>query len=170
MSIRADHFRDFVVKPTLKFLADAANNPKIDTPAAVELVMGTVAHESLLGVYLRQHPTGPARGVGQMEPATYADMWQNYLKTRPLLADAVRSLASGRSIEAGVPDFSELIGNLYFMVAMIRIRYLPAPAPLPAADDLPGLAAYHVKFYNRGGDAESHEFVHDYKRYVLGEK
>lgn len=168
MSIRADHFEEFVVVPTLNYMAEATGNNRINSRAAIQLVMMTIAHESHLGEYLRQYPTGPARGLPQMEPITYADMWDSYLKnpSRRALADAVRDLASLRSIKQGVPDFSEIIGNLPFAVAMARVRYLPAPQILPLADDLEGLAAYHVKWYNRGGGAEAHELIRDYRRYV----
>lgn len=164
--IRAVHFEEFVVVPTLDYLAEATGNNRINCPAAIQLIMGTFAHESHLCEYIRQHPTGPARGGLQMEPATYASLWENYLKTRKVVADAVRNLASIKSINQGVPDFSEVIGNLPFAVAMARVRYLPAPQILPIADDLQGLAAYHVKWYNRGGDAEAHEFIRDYHLYV----
>lgn len=166
MGIRADHFEEFVVVPTLNFMAEATGNNRINSPAAIQLIMGTFAHESHLCEYLRQHPTGPARGGLQMEGKTYADLWDNYLKSRKTLADAVRDLASLRSIKQGVPDFEEVIGNLPFAVAMARVRYLPAPQILPIEDDLQGLADYHVKWYNRGGDAEAHEFVRDYHLYV----
>jgi hypothetical protein len=162
--IHAAHLREFIVQPTLKHLADYTSNPRIAIPAAEELVMGTIAHESLCGRYLRQHPTGPGRGVGQMELATYEDMWTNYLRTRPVLADAVRSLAAVSSIRGGVPDFSQVIGNLPFAVAMIRIRYLPAPPPIPAT--LEGQADYHVRFYNRGGAATVDKYLRDYRRFI----
>ncbi len=166
MSIRADHLRDFVVVPVLDHMAEATGNNRINCPAAIELVLGTVAHESHMGVYLRQHPTGPARGIGQMEQATYDDLWSNYLRTRPELAEAVRRLASVASIKAGIPAFSEVVGNLNFAVAMIRVRYLPAPQVLPQAGDIQALGEYHVKWYNRGGAATASAFVADYKRLV----
>ena len=53
---------------------------------------------------------------------------------------------------------------------MIRVRYLPAPEPIPASNDLPGLANYHVRYYNRGGSASVISFIRDYRKYVKGEK
>ena len=91
MTTRADHFKDFVVVPTLDYLASETGNNRINSPAAVQLILGTFAHESKLLHYLRQHPTGPARGGLQMEGATYNSLWANYLKPRKELADAVRS-------------------------------------------------------------------------------
>lgn len=167
MSIRADHFRNFVVRPALLRLAELSGQPNINSLDAEELIMGTIAHESHMGYYLRQHPKGPARGVGQMEEFTYYDLWHTYLKHRPQLADAVRSFASGMSIEQGIPNFDEMIGNLNFAVVMIRVRYLPAPPPLPAKYDLEGQARYHIDYYNRGGGTEVHEYVNDYRRLVL---
>lgn len=168
MSIRADHFEEFVVVPTLNHMAEATGNNRINSRAAVQQIMMTFAHESHLCEYLRQHPAGPARGGLQMEPATYDDLWNNYLRNpnRRALAECVRDLASLRSIKQGIPDFNEIIGNLPFAVAMARVRYLPAPQILPMADDLEGLAAYHVKYYNRGGGAEVHELIRDYRLYV----
>ncbi|MDX1489720.1 MAG: hypothetical protein R3332_00385 [Pseudohongiellaceae bacterium] len=169
MSIRPDHFRQYVVRPTLSRLAELSGQPNINSEEAEELIMGTVAHESHLGHYLHQHPVGPARGVGQMEEFTYYDLWESYLKHRTKLADAARAFASIQSIENGIPDFSDVIGNLAFAVVMIRVRYLPAPQALPSADDLEAQANYHIKYYNRGGAAEVHKYVNDYRRYVLGE-
>jgi len=168
--IKASHLRSHIVIPTLAYLAETTGRKGLMTDGVVELIMGTIAHESLGGYYLRQHPTGPARGIGQMEKETHDSLWEHQLKFRADLADAVRSLASPRSFKDEVPDSQEVIGNLNYAVAMIRVRYLPAPEPIPASNDLPGLANYHVRYYNRGGAASVIGFIRDYRKYVKGEK
>ena len=50
-----------------------------------ELLMMTAAHESLLGRYLQQKAV-PALGLYGMEPATFSDIFINYLNYRTELA------------------------------------------------------------------------------------
>jgi hypothetical protein len=108
--------------------------------AAEELVLGTAIVESGL-VNRVQLGGGPARGLFQMEPATHDDIWSNYLKYRPTLAQSVRALSTGASA-------SELMTNDRYAAAMARVQYLRAPTPLPQAGDLSGQAAYWKDYYN----------------------
>lgn len=129
------HFRTLVVRPTLQALS-------LHSEAGENLVWGTAVHESHL-TYLHQAGNGPALGLYQIEPATYADLCGHYLKFRPeLAAAAVRFLAPEPS------PVEQLVANLAYATAICRLLYHRAAPPLPEADDIDGLAAYWKAHYN----------------------
>ena len=79
--LNIQQFRANIVRPTLEAIGAHSR-------AAEDLVLGTALQESNLH-YLRQLNEGPARGVYQMEPATYDDIWENYLAFRAELSTRV---------------------------------------------------------------------------------
>lgn len=149
--INVSQLRDFIIKPTLKSIdlySDAAEN----------LLIGTCAQESKLGTYIKQ-VNGPALGIYQIEPATHKDVWENYLEFKPELANKV--LLIGEKHDAS------LIVNLAYSTAIARIIYLRAPAELPLADDIGGLANYWKKYYNTElGKGKASEFIDNYRKLV----
>lgn len=128
-------FRLLIIRPALKRLG-------LWSPAAEILLLGTALAESWL-MHLKQKP-GPALGLFQMEPFTHRDIWKNYLAHRRQrgLAAKVRSLALGDPLPR------QMVWNLYYATAMARLQYRRDRFALPAADDLPGLAAYYKRVYN----------------------
>lgn len=166
--IHPGHLREYVIRPTLRQFAERAQLPALYSEAAVELVFGTIAHESLCGHYLRQHPTGPARGVSQIEGATQRSKWTHYLKHRSGLAAAVRQFASIGSVEPdGTVREDELIANLPYCVAFTRLIYWPVARPLPAATDIYSLAEYWKSYFNTSaGHGTIGEFITNYRRYA----
>jgi hypothetical protein len=134
------------------------------SPAAVQLLMLTAAQESRLGYYIAQ-VRGPALGIFQMEPATHADIWDNYLAYRPEMAAKLQRLAGSYPVR---PQADVMIYNLKYAAAMARVHYRRVTDPLPVVDDIPAMAAYWKQHYNtpkgRGTVAEA---VHNYERYVL---
>lgn len=155
------HFRqlrDLVVRPVLELL-DKWNF------AAENLIVGTISVESR-GEYLKQLGGGPALGICQMEPATHDSLWENYLNYRPGIAKIVKSLATGIHPRQDGKDFPhprELEGNLYYSVAMCRIKYLQDSQPIP--DDVQGQAAYWKRVYNSAGGAGTVEkYIEAYER------
>ena len=94
---------------------------------------------------------GPALGIFQIEPATHADVWANYLAYRENLAGRVASLASEQ------PRLDQLVWNLAYATAIARLIYYRRPEPLPAADDLAGLARYWKAHFNTALGAGSVE-------------
>jgi len=135
--INVEQHRKLIVRPVLEHLG-------MYSLAAENLIIGTAAHESRLE-YLAQIK-GPALGVYQCEPATHQDIWDEYLAYRADLASKVRALASQHWFEQN-PD-RELIGNLPYATAICRIHYRRIKQPLPAPDDLWGLANYWKAHYN----------------------
>ena len=129
---------------------------------AVNLLLGTAAQESKFGTYLKQLGTGPAMGVFQMEPETEIDCWKNFLAYRAPLVQKIKDLCGITG-----PNPEALQWNLYYAIAMCRIKYYRSPKQLPAADDIPGLAVYWKMVYNsEHGKGTATEFIENYKRYV----
>ena len=61
----------------------------------------------------------------------------------------------------------KLVSDLRFSTAVARIKYWMDTKPLPAADDLKGLARYYKRVYNsHEGAAQVDQVLHDYHRYV----
>ncbi len=128
-------FRKYAVRPVLKFL-----DPDIPYSMAAEnLLIGTAVHESRL-TYLHQIGGGPARGLFQMEPATEQDIWNNYLQYRNDLSSLIEAMRNFRSLD--------LTTNLAYQVAMARVHYWRSPCPLPAEDDIQGMASIWKQVYN----------------------
>lgn len=151
-AIQADHFRQHSIRPALTSLG-------LWSQAAEELLLGTALHESQLR-YRRQLGGGPARGLFQMEPATHNDIWNNFLVYHKGLGAQVKALKT-------TPDsnvLSELENNDRYAAAMARVHYRRAPALLPAAGDLPAMAAYWKKYYNTVyGAGTVQQYIDDWK-------
>lgn len=153
MSIDHTHLREYVIRPTLKFLG-------LHSRPAEELLIGTAAVESEGGHYLHQLGEGPAVGIFQMEPNTHDDIWGNYLDYRQSIADSVRMLDSRTRAE-------NMAGNLYYATAMARIHYLRVPTALPPRDELRELAQYWKDHYNTSqGKGTVRDFISAYKRFT----
>lgn len=127
---------DFAIRPALYKL-------RLWTPAAEELLLGTAIVESDLR-HRRQFAPGPARGLFQMEPRTHKDIWKNFLAYKAALREAVDALRSSPSADG----LTELEHNDTYAAALARIHYLRAPAPLPLAGDVAGMAMYWKQYYN----------------------
>lgn len=123
-----------LIAPTLKKIG-------LYSDTALNLVTGTGLVESGFRATV-QSGGGPALGWFQMEPATYQDIWDNYLRYRPALADAVRGLCSGES-----PTTSQIQTNPRFAAAMCRIKYLRSSLPLPKNTAF-NLCQYWKNIYN----------------------
>ena len=96
----------------------------------------------------------------QMEPATHDDIWTNFIDHRP-------PLKSGMEIVFGAPDAMRLEYDLHYSAMMCRIHYYRVPDPLPAWNDLGGMADYWKEHYNTHlGAGDALEFVKNYERYV----
>lgn len=97
--------------------------------------------------FLHQIGGGPALGVGQMEPHTHDDIWKNFLPSKPKARAALLAMGGG--------DALELVGNLMYAAAMVRIHYARVRAPLPAAFDAISMARYWKQHYNTPAGAGS---------------
>ncbi|KAF5419870.1 MAG: hypothetical protein C5S49_00030 [Candidatus Methanogaster sp.] len=133
---QAMFFLNTVIRPALQKI-------ELWSQAAEELMLGTAMVESDL-LHRKQIGGGPARGLFQMEIATHDDIWNNFLKYRSQLANAIASLQSSSNANKHV----EIENNDQYACAMARASYLRAPAPLPQAGDILGMASYWKQYYN----------------------
>ncbi len=154
MGIDANQLRRYVIRPALSLL-------DMGSPAAEALLLGTAAQESHCGRYLHQLGNGPALGIFQMEPATYRDIWDNYIRYRPKIQERLADLWPMQ------PEPEEMVTNLLFGAVMCRLHYRRVPEPLPRAEDLSGLARYWKLHYNsRLGRGTASEFITNWHRFV----
>lgn len=150
-----------IVRPTLTALG-------LYSLAAERLIVGTIWQESR-GEFVRQLGGGPALGLIQMEPATFHDIWENYLLYKADLASKVVKFSTlGQLNKEFLPAEWDLIGNIPFAVAMCRVHYLRVRERLPDANDLDGLARYWKQYYNTPlGKGTAEEFVENFPREIL---
>lgn len=149
-------FRQLIVQSSLKDL-------NLYSQGAEELLVFTCAAESRGGTYLQQIK-GPALGIYQMEPLTYNDIWQNFIKYKPKL-----SLILSENFDVhNMPSESRLIYDLRFATAMSRIHYLRFNTVLPSHQDVDALWAYYKKFYNTElGKAKKEECIKAYQEFTV---
>lgn len=130
------------------------------SPDAVNLVLGTIAKESLYGRYRRQ-VRGPALGIAQMEPATFEDIVDNFFRYHPDI--------EGRVMEvAGVDELNpeDLVENDVLSACMCRMQYYRFPDRIPS--DVRGYALLWKKRYNTWmGKGTPEEFIECYAKYVV---
>jgi len=147
-----EQLRTLIIKPALVDLI-------MFSEEAVELLIFTCAVESNGGSYLKQI-SGPALGIFQMEPKTYNDIWQNYIKGK---SDILLKLLHSFGI-INMPDEDRLIYDLRFATAMARLHYMRVQEPLPKLHDLDGLWHYYKNYYNTSnGKADKHESLNKYQ-------
>lgn len=146
--------RSLIIKPALDDLV-------MYSEEAVELLIFTCAAESNGGTYLKQI-SGPALGIYQMEPATYNDIWQNFImKNSSVLLRFIHGFGINQ-----MPSEDRLIYDLRFATVMARIFYIRIPEELPKVYDLDALWKYYKRYYNTSlGKAEYHDALNKYNRF-----
>lgn len=151
------------VSDVRKIIEDTLQSLGIWSADAEEIMVATCANESNMGAY-RVQVNGPARGIFQMEPEDFNDIWTNWLKYHGDLAAKILPLNEGKAGSA-----ADLINNDPYAAAMCRVHYLRAPGHLPAANDLDGIWTYYKHFYNTlQGAATRDSFIMKYNKFVLG--
>lgn len=155
--IKKSDLLEHIIRPAL-------DNLGMEGEAAENLLMGTAAHESLMGHFLKQDG-GPALGIYQIEPDTHADLYDHFLSYRPGLQERVDLVCRGR---VTFVREKELVSNLIYATTIARLIYYRVAEKLPDADDLSGLARYWKKYYNTElGKGTVEDFKHHYKDFVL---
>ncbi len=148
-------FRKLIIEPVLSKL-------QLYSTAAEEILVFTCAAESLGGHYLMQ-VKGPAVGIFQMEPATYTDIWINYIRNRNKLS----TLLAINFQCTRIPEVERMIWDLNFATVMARIHYLRVKENLPDATDVDGLYEYYKKYYNTvKGKATKDESIKKYQDFL----
>lgn len=160
------HLARYVVRPALAHAGNGARG--FETITAIWLVVGTMAAESEF-LAIDQHTGagdrtfGPAFGLAQIEEATDADVWSNWLAYRPDWRQRMHSLL------APIPSRrDQLATNLFYASAMCRLIYWrQADCILPAQPDPRAYAALWKRFYNTGkGAGTEAKFLEKWQRLV----
>lgn len=150
------HLLRYVIAETL--LALSPQEPRMDSPVARALLLGTAMVESDLQ-HLQQRG-GPAMGLWQIEPATHEDCWTNWLSFRPDMHSAYRALCVFE------PSPEEMRWNLVYACAMARLVYWRDREPLPGMDAM-ALARTHKRVYNTAlGATDVNESVGHFRKAI----
>ena len=126
-----------------EIIRPALNAIGIWSQARETLVLGTGAHESHY-LYLQQIGGGPALGWWQCEVLTHHDIWGNYLKFRPELAQQLNQLRCGEVSP------KSLIRYPLYAAALCGVHYLRKQQGyhLPPHDDAQLQAVCWKQNYN----------------------
>jgi len=153
--LNVNQFRELIVKSSL-------NDLLLYSKEAEELMVFTCAVESLGGTYIHQ-VNGPALGIYQMEPATYNDIWQNYIYHNGPLT--LRLFANFDI--SSMPSESRLIYDLRYATAMTRLFYRRIKSPLPLSNNIDAIWDYYKQYYNTSkGAATKDESIKKYHDFV----
>lgn len=111
MYVTADHLREQVIRPTLKYLG-------VWTSTSEEFLLQSAVSAPDLGLFSARN-TG--LGLFHITAPQHRDIWDRYLAFRPDMASRVRGLASQRAFLSD-PD-SELQTNLSYCTAIAWLLY-----------------------------------------------
>jgi hypothetical protein len=160
MTTEAEALRLTAIRPALQ-----AFEPIIPwTQAAENLVLGTAAHESGGFAHRVQIGGGPARGLFQMEQATFRDLYDRYLGQHPLLRRKIDALWPSD----GSDPWPQVETNDRFAAAMCRLRYWNSAAKIGFDPrDVFEMSRCWSQFYNTRRDPVLEaQFVANYRRSV----
>lgn len=142
------HFRELI--------EDTTSDLKLSKPEFTLACSMLVAHESQGGKFLRQHPTGPALGVIQMERATHADTW--------LHCDNIQMYAERLGYRE---DVNKLKYDLRYNIFMARMRFIMDVNPFPKTEK--EMAVYLKNYWNsKNGAASPEKYLQDYYNWIEG--
>lgn len=154
-------FRETIIRPVL-----LASNTH--SPSAEEMLLAIVAHESDMGRYSVQvgiDADRAAQGFFMVEKPTEQDAWKTYLERKPRFKAYALELL--KLCPGAVEPLRE---NPLYACFIARMKLWRTPAPLPAADDITGIAHYWFDHYNGSPENEREakvaEFIRDYKLFV----
>jgi hypothetical protein len=149
LQLNVQEFKAFCLIPTLETMGE-----KFCGQSAENIVLFTIAHESLMGAWRKQMGCGAALGIVQMEPPTYNWLAKKYpdviLKFYP-----------------EIPRFEAIENDDVLAVIMCRLRYYVVKEPLPEPDDIKGMARYWKEYYNTNeGKGNEQEFIRNFKKFM----
>ncbi|KAB5619279.1 hypothetical protein F7234_22495 [Pseudomonas putida] len=128
MGIAANELNQYVIRPTLIYLDR-------HSASAEALLLGVAASQSNLGAALHDRR---GHGLYRIGETRHQTLWDDYLARDPELASLIRGLASQHAFLGG--PHLELTVNLRYATAIAWMLIEEQATPLPAPDDLLGLA------------------------------
>lgn len=154
--LNIQQYKEEILLPVLDLLES-------NTPSALQLMLGTMAQESRCGTYISQLKDGPARGIYQMEEATYQDILDNFIKYRLSLSHKILFFLGYNEW----PEAKRLNSDLLLSTIFARLHYKRVPEELPVPNDVRAMAKYYKKYYNTPkGKATEEEFIKNYEKYI----
>lgn len=134
-------------------------------PSLVNLLLGTMAQESAMGQYETQVGGGPARGIFQMENATFKDINANMLSYHTALNTSVQSYAPSSPV--GTAD--DLVNNHEYACAYAACSFIRHHVPAVTVDpeDINTMYKLYKQFYNGPGAATETEFTNNWNTYGI---
>lgn len=104
-----------------------------------------------------------------MEPTTEHDIHENYLKYHESHREVVDKFELWGSTGPAfwqLPYEYNLLANIPYQIVMARLHYRRCKEPIPAKDDINGLAQLYKKRYNTElGKATVEEAIKNYNKY-----
>ncbi len=137
-------FHKYVSRDVCRHLALVRQD---DEAGARMVTLTAIAESGLREIDQRTGPgdvtLGPAYGLFQIEPTTWFDLNDNWLRHRPARSYALTELL------AKEPNVvTQLATNLWFGAGVCRLLYFRQSDPMPDMNDLSGLAHYWKQHYN----------------------
>lgn len=123
MYVTAEHLREHVIRPTLKYLGTWS-------AASEEFLLDIAVNAPDLGLFSARNE---GLGLFHITAAQHRDLWDRYLAFNPDIASKVRGLASQRAFLTN-PD-SELQTNLSYCTAIAWLLHLRSGRLLEESDD-----------------------------------
>ncbi len=111
MYVTAEHLRDYVIRPTLKYLGTWS-------AAGEKFLLDTAIQAPDLGLFSARNE---GMGLFHITSAQHRDLWDRYLAFNPDIASRVRGLASQRAFLTD-PD-GELQTNLSYCTAIAWLLF-----------------------------------------------
>ena len=111
MYVTAEHLREQVIQPTLKYLGAW-------TPETEQFLLSSAIDSPDLGLFSSRNDS---LGIFHITSRQHRDIWDNYLAFNPDLASRIRGLASQRAFLSS-PD-NELQTNLSYCTAIAWLLY-----------------------------------------------
>ncbi|AUR95645.1 hypothetical protein NVP1210O_23 [Vibrio phage 1.210.O._10N.222.52.C2] len=148
--MNAQQMHDVVIKPTLELMAQHGN---YNTIHARQLLLGTLAIESDMGLYNRQL-NGPAVSPFQIEPPTIFDIakhWDAFPKMVPIIKQ-ISMLHMSPNADRLV---TECEVNMRLACLIARGKYAMDSKRLPSFDDKRGLYDYYKRVFNSEAGAST---------------
>jgi len=139
-------------KQLYRLIAEVLGRHNLDQKGAIDLVYGTIAHESNRGTYLRQLSKNfdlykHAIGIAQMEYNTFCWLCDRF----------------GDTFGFERKDFPRLEHDLALSILLCRLRYRVDPEPIPKT--LEEKADYYKRIYNTSfGSATPQDFINAFNK------
>ncbi|GAB3271218.1 hypothetical protein [Parahaliea aestuarii] len=111
MYVTAEHLREQVIRPTLKYLG-------VWNPGTETFLLDAAVSAPDLGLFSARND---GLGLFHITAAQHRDIWDRYLAFKPDMASRIRGLASQRAFLSD-PD-SELTTNLSYCTAIAWLLY-----------------------------------------------